>query len=537
MTTDRDRLLEKYSAKVYKNRKDHTLQLEKDGDAGTITANTRAIPGVITERGCCYSGCKGVVLGPLKDACIITHGPIGCGFYTWGTRRNKARPDADGKNFTPYCLSTDMQESDIVFGGEPKLEKAIDEAMEIFSPKCIMICATCPIGLIGDDIQAIAKKASAKYGIQVLSFSCEGYKGVSQSGGHHIANNGLMRHVIGVGDDQPKTKFSVNILGDYNIGGDVWEEERILKRCGIEVRNAFTGDGSYESLKSAHTVHLNLVMCHRSINYIAEMMKTKYGIDWLKVNFIGVQATCKTLRQIAKYFDDPELTKRVEEVIADELAAIKDDIEYFKSKLTGKVAGILAGGSRTHHYKILLGDFGVNTVIAGYEFAHRDDYEGRDVIPEIKEDADSKNIENITVQPDEKLYRETYTAEQIAALKGGEDGIELDTYDGMFPDLPAGSIVLDDYNHFETDALIKIVKPDILLSGVKDKYSIQKSGVTTRQIHSYDYSGPYTGFRGAVIFGRDITMSLYANSWKLVTPPWANAPMIVGTVGVPEGGN
>ncbi|MCL2260782.1 MAG: nitrogenase component I subunit alpha [Fibromonadales bacterium] len=516
----REKLLEKYSAKVYKNRKEHVLQLDTD-KSNTIAANTRAIPGVMTARGCCYAGCKGVVIGPLKDVCVITHGPIGCGFYSWGTRRNKAKPDENtDKNFIPYCFSTDMQESDIVFGGEKKLEKAIEEAVELFSPKCIMICSTCPIGLIGDDVQAVAKRTEAKYGIAAIGYSCEGYKGVSQSGGHHIANNGLMRYVIGIGDKQPKTKFSVNVLGEYNIGGDGWEEERILKRCGIEVKNLFTGDASFEGLKSAHLVHLNLVMCHRSINYIAEMMKTKYGIDWLKVNFVGIEATCKSLRDIAAYFNDSELKARVEEVIKDELATIREDIEHYKKKLNGKTAGIFSGGSRSHHYQDLLKNLGVKTVIAGYEFAHRDDYEGRDIIPNIKEDADNKNIENITVTKDEKLYRE---------IKHG-DVAELNAYAGMIPEMCKDDIVVDDYNHFETDELIKSVKPDIFLSGIKDKYSIQKAGVASRQIHSYDYSGPYSGFRGAVNFARDVAMAIYTNSWALVTPPWKHKPMLTGQI-------
>ena len=525
-------MLEKYSAKVYKNRKDHVVQIEATGQAQPIAANTRAIPGIMTARGCCYAGCKGVVIGPLKDVCVITHGPVGCSFYTWGTRRNKARPDSHSdKNFVPYCFSTDMQESDIVFGGEKKLEKAIEEAVAAFDPKCIMICSTCPIGLIGDDVQAVAKRTEEKYGIKAVGFSCEGYKGVSQSGGHHIANNGIMRYVIGTGDEQPKTSFSVNILGEYNIGGDGWEQQRILKRCGIEVLNLFTGDASVESLKSAHLAQLNLVMCHRSINYIAEMMNTKYGTDWLKVNFIGVEATCKSLREIARYFNDPGLSAKVEEVIADETAAIAEDLQYYRSKLEGKTAGIFSGGSRSHHYQLLLRDLGMRTVVAGYEFAHRDDYEGRSVIPQIKEDADSKNIESISVQPDERLYREKYSEQQIAALKSGENGIELDTYDGMMPEMAAGDTVVDDYNHYETDALLKTAKPDLFLSGIKDKYSIQKAGVRSRQIHSYDYSGPYAGFTGAVNFGRDLTMALYSNAWSLITPPWKNQALLTGTIG------
>jgi len=70
-----------------------------------------------------------------------------------------------------------MQESDIIFGGEKKLRQAIKEAVEIFHPNAITISATCPVGLIGDDINAVAKEAEKLYGIQVLAFNCEGYKG------------------------------------------------------------------------------------------------------------------------------------------------------------------------------------------------------------------------------------------------------------------------------------------------------------------------------------------------------------------------
>ncbi len=524
---ERTRLLDKYSARIYKNRKEHVIQLQEDPAGQEITANTRTIPGIITNRGCCYAGCKGVVVGPLKDCCVITHGPIGCGFYSWGTRRNKAQAEEGKQNFVPYCLSTDMQESDIVFGGEKKLKKAIQEAVEIFHPKCILICSTCPIGLIGDDVQSVARQTEAEYGIKCIGFSCEGYKGVSQSAGHHIANNGLMQHIIGTGDKRPAKKYSLNILGEYNIGGDGWEQERIIKRVGYEVVSVFTGDGSYETMKNAHLANLNLVMCHRSINYVAEMMHTKYGINWLKVNFIGVGATIQSLRDIAKYFNDPELTERTEEVIRDELAEILDDMEYYKNKLKGKTAGIFVGGSRSHHYQKLLEDLGVETIIAGYEFAHRDDYEGREVLPFLKEDADSKNIETITVEPDTELYRQRFSQGEIEKLR---EEIPLDTYDGMIRDMKSGHMVVDDYNHFETELLIKLMKPDIFFSGIKDKYVIQKGGTPSQQMHSYDYAGPYAGFKGAVNFAKDITMAMYTNAWAFVTPPWKSAPILVGSL-------
>lgn len=528
----RENVLDQYSSRVYKNRKEHVITVG-ESEGNVIAANTRAIPGIITQRGCCFAGCKGVVLGPMKDAVIIVHGPIGCAYYSWGTRRHKAVADEkDGEkaeSYLEYCFSTDMQESDIVFGGEKKLRKAIEEAMDLIHPKVIFICSTCPVGLIGDDIHAVAKWAQTEFDIKCIAFSCEGYKGVSQSAGHHIANNQLIRYVIGTGDHAPKTKYAINVLGEYNIGGDGWEVERILKRCGVEIVSIFTGSGSYRDIKNSHLANLNIVQCHRSINYVADMMKDKYGIDWIKVNFIGIDSMCKALRDIGEYFGDVELKNRIEEVIADELDAIQEDIDYFASKLKGKTAALYVGGSRSHHYQLLLKDFGIRTVLAGYEFAHRDDYEGRVVLPDIKPDADSKNIETIQVEPDSKYYKVFLTQEQKEALQ--DKGVDLNEYTGMFPDMEDGSIITDDLNHFETEEFLKILKPDIFFSGIKDKFVAQKNGMLSRQLHSYDYSGPYAGFRGAVNFGRDLVMGLYTPAWSYIKAPWKNRPSLQGTVG------
>ncbi|MDR2444296.1 MAG: nitrogenase component I subunit alpha [Deltaproteobacteria bacterium] len=530
----KEAILSNYKAKVFKSRKDHILDLASGQSA--ISANSRAVPGIMTNRGCCYAGCKGVVVGPLKDACVITHGPIGCGFYSWGTRRNKARSDDYGRNFIQYCLSTDMQEPDIVFGGEKKLRQAITEAVTLFKPEHIMICSTCPVGLIGDDIHAVASWAEKEFGVKCLAFSCEGYKGVSQSGGHHIANNGLMKKLIGSDDISPIGRFPVNLLGEYNIGGDGWETERILKKIGYDVVCVFTGDSTAKAIEKSHRAHLNLVQCHRSINYVAEMMNKAFGIHWLKVNFVGLKATVKSLKDIAQFFGDSDLIARTDEVIEQELDAIKEEMDLLTERLNGRKAAIFVGGSRSHHYQELLKDLGVETVLAGYEFAHRDDYEGRKVIGEIKEDADSKNIESLIVEPD-KRYKAILSEARYQELK---ETIDLENYQGMIKDMENGAFVVDDLNHYETIEFIRFLKPDVFFSGIKDKFVIQKAGVLSRQLHSYDYSGPYSGFNGAVIFGRDLLMGLKAPAWRMITPPWAvndppNNPEAYRDLKAPEG--
>ncbi len=523
-----EELLNQYPAKVKRNRKKHIIIKDADLARQEIEANTRTIPGIITNRGCAFAGCRGVVLGPIKDMVHIVHGPIGCAYYTWGTRRNKAKSEDPTQNFLNYCVSTDMQESDIVFGGEKKLARMIDEVVEIFKPNAITVSATCPVGLIGDDLQAVTKAAQEKHGINIMAFNCEGYKGVSQSAGHHIANNVLMERVIGQGDwEEAPAKYPINILGEYNIGGDSWEVERILKEIGYTVIAVMTGDGSYEELKNAHVAELNLVQCHRSINYIAEMLEIKYGTPWLKVNFIGIQATIDSLRNIALYFGDPALIQKTEEVIARELARVEPAMEQYKKICQGKTAFCFVGGSRGHHYQGLFAELGIETVLAGYEFAHRDDYEGREIIPEIKLDADTKNIPDLHVTPDERRFRLKISPERIAELK---KKIPLSDYPGMNIEMKDGSIIVDDLNHFETEEFIKLLKPDIFSSGIKDKYVVQKMGIPSKQLHSYDYSGPYAGFNGAVKFAEDIAMAFASPTWNFITPPWKNEPLLEGTI-------
>ena len=515
---------DKYIASTYKNRKGHTLIVNSAEIPQEIIADTRTIPGIITERGCTYAGCKGVVVGPLKDTVAITHGPIGCGYYSWLTRRNKARTnEEETDNFLTYCFSTDMQESDIVFGGEKKLKQAISEVVDIFHPKSIMICSTCPVGLIGDDINAVASWSEKEYGIQTIAFSCEGYKGVSQSAGHHIANNGLFKHVIGTGN-APLKQYNVNILGEYNIGGDGWYIESMLKSIGYNIISVMSGDGTVERLKSAHKADLNLVQCHRSINYVAEMLRERYGTDWLKVNFLGIDSTIQALRDIAKYFGDPVLIERTEKLIAEEMAIITPEIEKYKKICAGKTAALFVGGSRANHFQNLFKSIGMDIVLAGFEFAHRDDYEGREVIPNIKLNADNKNIENLVVEKDVQNYRLVIPREKFEQLKA--EGMSLNYFGGMFKVMDDGAVVVDDINHYEMESFMKLLKPDLFGSGIKEKYVIHKMGKLSKQLHSYDYSGPFAGFRGAAIFARDVAMGLSTPAWSLMVPKWKRTPLL-----------
>ncbi|MFA5203545.1 MAG: nitrogenase molybdenum-iron protein alpha chain [Lentisphaeria bacterium] len=520
----RDKVLAGYPAKLAKKRAPQLVVNRKDaaGNVPQVKANVRTTPGIITQRGCCYAGCKGVVLGPTRDIINLVHGPIGCSFYAWLTRRNQTRPPtAQDENFMTYCFSTDMQDENIVFGGEKKLRAAVQEAYDLFHPKAIGIFSTCPVGLIGDDVHAVAKEMKEKLGINIFGFSCEGYKGVSQSAGHHIANNQLFKHVIGRDDTAPAGKFKITLLGEYNIGGDAFVLEDLLERCGFTLVATLSGNSTIGQFERAHTADLNVVMCHRSINYVADMIEKKFGVPWFKVNFIGAHATAKSLRKMAAFFEDAELTARVEKVIAEEMAKVAAVEAEIKPRCTGKTAMLFVGGSRAHHYQDLFSEIGMKTLAAGYEFAHRDDYEGRKVLSTVTLDADSRNIEELEVERDQKRFRQLLSDEKRQKLAALD--FDFNDYQGMMPQMDNETLVIDDINEQDTQRLLETCKPDVFCAGIKEKFGVQKHGIPCKQLHSYDYGGPYAGFKGAINFYREIDRLVNTRIWSFIEPPWKTA--------------
>lgn len=147
-----------------------TLKAREDfimtkGSNQQIKCDQQSLAGAVSQRACVYSGAR-VVLNPVKDAYHLVHGPIGCASYTWDIRGSLT----SGSDIFRTSFSTDLREKDIVFGGEKKLTTIITELMENdnYQPEVIFIYSTCVVGVIGDDLKAVARRAEEKYGIRVI---------------------------------------------------------------------------------------------------------------------------------------------------------------------------------------------------------------------------------------------------------------------------------------------------------------------------------------------------------------------------------
>ncbi|HEY4789271.1 MAG TPA: nitrogenase component 1, partial [Bacteroidales bacterium] len=137
-------------------------------------------------------------------------------------------------------------------------------------------------------------------------------------------------------------------------------------------------------------------------------------------------------------------------------------------------------------------------------------------------DADSRNIEELTIEKDESKYKLRKTEAEMKAL----ESLGFNDYEGMMVDMAKGTLVIDDISHYEMEKLIEIYHPDVFCAGIKEKYCVQKMGIPLKQLHSYDYGGPYAGFAGAINFYKDIDMIVNTSVWKMIKAPWEAEPVI-----------
>jgi nitrogenase molybdenum-iron protein alpha chain len=359
-------------------------------------------------------------------------------------------------------ITTDFQEKDIVYGGDKHLDAALDELKGLFPlAKGIGILSECPVGLIGDDIEAVAKKKVKDFNMPIVPVRCEGFRGVSQSLGHHIANDTIRDHILGKGKLETTTPYDVALIGDYNIGGDAWSSRKMLEEMGLRVIAQWTGDASVNEMGIAHKSKLNLIHCYRSMNYICRHMEETYGTPWLEFNFFGPTKIYESIRKIAAQFDDT-IKEKAEAMIEKYKPKMDAVIEKYRPRLEGKTVMLYVGGLRPRHTIGAYEDLGMEVVASGYEFGHNDD------------------------------YKRTYEV------------------------MKEGALIIDDATEYELEEFTHRMKPDLVGAGIKEKYTYHKMGVPFRQMHSWDYSGPYHGFDGFGVFARDMDATVNSPTWDLI---------------------
>ncbi len=421
-----------------------------------MTCDKHSLAGSVSQRACVFCGSR-VVLYPIADALHLIHGPIGCAAYTWDIRGALS----SGPQLHRLSFSTDLQEKEVIFGGEPKLYRALTELIDAYQPKAAFVYSTCIVGIIGDDVEAVCRKVAAEKKIPVMAVHSEGFKGTKKDG-YQAACDALFQ-LVGTGPIDDIAPTSINILGEFNIGGEAWMIKEYYRKMGVEVVSVMTGDGRVDEIRKSHGAALNVVQCSGAMTFLAEMMKEVYGIPYIRVSYFGIEDMAQALYDVARRFEDhPKIEVRARELVREEVNAIYPRLLEIREELAGKKAAIYVGGAFKAFSLIkALRYLGMRVVLVGSQTGNADDYST------LREMCDT------------------------------------------------GTVILDDANPVELSKYLIEKRADLFIGGVKERPIAYKLGIGFCD-HNHERKIPLAGFAGMLHFAREIHASVTSPVWQFV---------------------
>jgi nitrogenase molybdenum-cofactor synthesis protein NifE len=438
--------------------------LTKTAEGGEIACGKQSTAGAVSQRACVFCGSR-VVLYPIADALHLIHGPVGCAAYTWDIRGSLS----SGPQLHRLSFSTDLNEKDVVFGGEKKLYGSLIQLIETYQPKAAFVYSTCIVGVIGDDVKAVCKKVEAETGITVLPVMSEGFSGTKKDG--YKAACDALEALVGTGNERRNGKYTINILGDFNLAGELWMLAGYYRKMGVDIIASITGDGRIEDIRHAHHASLNLVQCSGSMMNLAKSMKETYGIPFKKVSYFGIEDMSEALYEVARFFESDELMQKARELVRNEVGTLLPALEKYRVALKGKKAAIYVGGAfKAISLVKALRLIGVQTVVVGSQTGGPDDY--------------------ALLQ---KLCDE-------------------------------GTYIVDDSNPLELSHMVKETGADIFIGGVKERPIAYKIGIGFCD-HNHERKLALAGYEGMLNFAEEVYASALSPVWKFIRglPPTLNA--------------
>jgi nitrogenase molybdenum-cofactor synthesis protein NifE len=295
--------------------------------------------------GCAFDGAK-IALQPITDVAHLIHGPIACEGHSWDARGSKS----SGSQLYRTSFTTAMNEQDIIFGGEKHLYKAIKEIVEKYDPAAVFVYQTCVPAMIGDDIEATCKAAAKKFGKPVIPIDVPGFVGTKNLG-NKLAGEALLDYVIGTEEPEETTPYDINIIGDYNLSGELWQVKPLLDELGIRILASITGDAKYHEVARSHRARAAMMVCSKAMINVARKMEERYGIPFFEGSFYGIGDMSNSLREISRLLVDrgapADLIERTEAVIEREEARAWEKIAPYKQRLKGKRVLLFTGGVKS----------------------------------------------------------------------------------------------------------------------------------------------------------------------------------------------
>ncbi len=356
-------------------------ELSKQGKKGCLNGIKRTF----AQTQGCQLNLSLAIINTIRDAVVIVHSPLGCGgssLATAGISKNfqKLRdPKAKGL----IWLNTNLDDCDVVNGGEAKLREAVLYADSEFRPGAIIVLNSCVPAIIGDDIDSILDDLQHQISAKIVPIHCEGFKSKIMASAYDSVYHGILRNLVGDREkdtriyedeierqkEQYRISRTVNILNVSSMSKqDEDELTRLVKALGLNVRilPCYAHPDDFLDVSDAA---LNVSICATHDDYFVEHIKAKYGIPFvLKAIPIGIKNTNQWLLDIAEFFGIGDIASRL---VQNETRELLEALEPYKEKLKGKKVFLGGGEIRILSTAELLQGVGMEVVgLKGYHYDH-----------------------------------------------------------------------------------------------------------------------------------------------------------------------
>ena len=173
--------------------------------------------------------------------------------------------------------------------------------------------------------------------------------------------------------------YDINLIGEYNIAGDLWGMLPLFERLGIRVLSCVSGDARFERLRYAHRAKLNVIICSKSLTNLARKMKKDYGMPYLEESFYGMTDTAKALRNMARELDlrsggQNGPCETGWKASSQKRRPVPARIAPYRTRLEGKRAVLFTGGVKTWSMVNALRELGVEVLAAGTQNSTLEDF-------------------------------------------------------------------------------------------------------------------------------------------------------------------
>jgi len=276
------------------------------------------------------------VMNGIRHMTPVIHGPKGC-TYSVGNAYKMGSCEYRGVPLEPTTC-TAQNEADVVYGGEGKLLDAVKEAESRYHPDLIVIFSCCCSGIIGDDVETIARVAQKEVAARVIAIRSEGFGGDFRSG-----YEDAFRVIMDLMEPPvEKLEKTVNIIG-ARLGPTYteWEQDldeigRMVNGIGAKVNGVLCGGCTLDQIKRARSVMLNASWCYDWGQKLGDMMEERFGVPYARTGQpYGLKATTEWLMGVAVPLG---LETQARDMIKQETAALSSELDTLKRFFDGKTA-------------------------------------------------------------------------------------------------------------------------------------------------------------------------------------------------------